>query len=26
VAKIYRDVLNPDPKVSRAAADWMLEH
>ena len=26
VAKIYRDVLNPDPKVSRAAADWMLEN
>jgi acetylornithine deacetylase/succinyl-diaminopimelate desuccinylase-like protein len=22
----YRDVLNPDPKVSRAAADWMLEN
>jgi acetylornithine deacetylase/succinyl-diaminopimelate desuccinylase-like protein len=26
VAKIYRDILNPDPKVSMAAADWMLEH
>ena len=26
VAKIYRDVLSPDPKVSRAAADWMLEN
>ena len=26
VAKIYRDVLNPDPKVSRAAADWMLDN
>ncbi len=25
-AKIYRDVLNPDPNVSKAAADWMLEH
>ena len=22
----YRDVLNPDPKVSKAAADWMLEN
>ena len=26
VAKIYRDILNPDPKVSKAAADWLLEH
>lgn len=26
VAKMYRDILNPDPKVSRAAADWMLEN
>ena len=26
VAKIYRDVLNPDPKVSRAAADWLLDN
>jgi acetylornithine deacetylase/succinyl-diaminopimelate desuccinylase-like protein len=26
IAKMYRDVLNPDPKVSRAAADWMLEN
>jgi acetylornithine deacetylase/succinyl-diaminopimelate desuccinylase-like protein len=26
LAKRYRDVLNPDPKVSRPAADWMLEH
>jgi acetylornithine deacetylase/succinyl-diaminopimelate desuccinylase-like protein len=25
-AKMYRDVLNPDPAISRAAADWMLEH
>jgi acetylornithine deacetylase/succinyl-diaminopimelate desuccinylase-like protein len=25
-AKMYRDVLNPDPKVSKAAADWMLEN
>jgi acetylornithine deacetylase/succinyl-diaminopimelate desuccinylase-like protein len=25
-AKRYRDVLSPDPKVSRAAADWMLEN
>jgi len=22
----YRDVLNPDPKVSKPAADWMLEN
>ena len=26
VAKMYRDILNPDPKISKAAADWMLEH
>src|SRR3954471_14088112 len=26
LAQRYRDVLNPDPKVSRTAADWMLEH
>ena len=25
VAKMYRDILNPDPKVSKAASDWMLE-
>ena len=25
-AKRYRDVLNPDPKVSKPAADWMLEN
>jgi acetylornithine deacetylase/succinyl-diaminopimelate desuccinylase-like protein len=25
-AKRYTDVLSPDPKVSRPAADWMLEH
>ena len=25
-AKIYRDVLNPDSKVARAAADWMLDN
>ena len=26
VAKMYRDVLNPDPKISRAAANWMLDN
>jgi acetylornithine deacetylase/succinyl-diaminopimelate desuccinylase-like protein len=26
VAKMYRDILNPDPKVSSAAAEWMLEN
>jgi acetylornithine deacetylase/succinyl-diaminopimelate desuccinylase-like protein len=26
IAKRYQDVVNPDPKVSRPAADWMLEH
>ena len=25
-AKRYRDVLSPDPKVSKPAADWMLDH
>jgi acetylornithine deacetylase/succinyl-diaminopimelate desuccinylase-like protein len=25
-AQRYRDVLNPDPKVSRPAADWMLKN
>jgi len=25
-AKRYRDLLNPDPKVAKPAADWMLEH
>ena len=25
-AQRYRDVLNPDPKVSGPAADWMLDH
>src|SRR5918995_5242500 len=24
VARMYRDVLNPDPKVSKTAADWLL--
>ena len=26
VARHYRDVLSPDPKVSKPAADWLLEH
>jgi acetylornithine deacetylase/succinyl-diaminopimelate desuccinylase-like protein len=26
VAKVYRDILNPDPKVSRPAADWLLQN
>lgn len=26
VAKIYRDLLNPDPKISAAASEWLLEH
>lgn len=26
VAKMYRDILNPDPKIHKAAADWMLEN
>ncbi len=26
VAKRYQDVLSPDPKVSKPAADWMLEN
>ena len=25
-AKAYRDVLSPDPKVQRAADDWLFEH
>jgi acetylornithine deacetylase/succinyl-diaminopimelate desuccinylase-like protein len=25
-AKRYRDLLNPDPKVSRPASDWMLQN
>jgi acetylornithine deacetylase/succinyl-diaminopimelate desuccinylase-like protein len=25
-AKVYRDILSPDPKVSRAADDWMLDN
>src|SRR4051812_21647170 len=25
-ARRYRDLLNPDPKVAKPAADWMLEH
>jgi acetylornithine deacetylase/succinyl-diaminopimelate desuccinylase-like protein len=25
-AQRYRDVLNPDPKIHRPAADWLLEH
>jgi len=25
-AKYYRDVLSPDPKISRPADDWLLEH
>lgn len=25
-AKVYRDVLTPDPKVAKAASDWLLEH
>jgi acetylornithine deacetylase/succinyl-diaminopimelate desuccinylase-like protein len=25
-AKIYADVLSPDPKVQRAADDWLFEH
>ena len=25
-AKVYRDVLTPDPRVAKAAADWLLEH
>jgi len=25
-AKAYRDVLSPDPKVARAADDWLFEH
>ncbi len=26
IAKRYRDVLSPDPKVSKPASDWLLEH
>lgn len=26
VAKIYRDILSPDPKVSTPASDWLLEN
>jgi acetylornithine deacetylase/succinyl-diaminopimelate desuccinylase-like protein len=26
VAKVYRDVLSPDVKVSKAASDWLLEN
>jgi acetylornithine deacetylase/succinyl-diaminopimelate desuccinylase-like protein len=26
IAQRYRDVLNPDPKVSAPAAEWLLEH
>jgi acetylornithine deacetylase/succinyl-diaminopimelate desuccinylase-like protein len=26
VAKVYRDVLSPDAKVSKAASDWLLEN
>jgi acetylornithine deacetylase/succinyl-diaminopimelate desuccinylase-like protein len=26
VAKIYRDILNPDPKINKAASDWLLEN
>jgi acetylornithine deacetylase/succinyl-diaminopimelate desuccinylase-like protein len=26
VAKYYRDVLSPDPKIQRAADDWLLEN
>ena len=26
VAKVYRDVLSPDPKVRAAADDWLFEH
>ena len=25
-AKMYRDILNPDPKISKVAADWMLNN
>jgi acetylornithine deacetylase/succinyl-diaminopimelate desuccinylase-like protein len=25
-AKYYRDVISPDPKVARVAADWLFEH
>jgi len=26
VAKMYRDLLSPDPKVNRVAADWLLDN
>jgi len=26
VAKVYRDVLNPDPKLQKPAADWLLDN
>ena len=26
VAKVYRDVLNPDPKVSKSAETWLLDN
>ena len=26
IARRYRDVLSPDPKVSKPASDWLLEH
>jgi acetylornithine deacetylase/succinyl-diaminopimelate desuccinylase-like protein len=26
VAKMYRDILNPDPKISKVASDWMLNN
>jgi acetylornithine deacetylase/succinyl-diaminopimelate desuccinylase-like protein len=26
VAKIYKDILNPDPKINKAASDWLLEN
>jgi acetylornithine deacetylase/succinyl-diaminopimelate desuccinylase-like protein len=26
VAKMYRDILNPDPKVSKVASDWLLNN
>ena len=26
VAKVYRDVLSPDPKINKPAAEWLLEN
>ena len=26
VAKMYRDILNPDPKISKVASDWLLNN